>query len=164
MQVAKDLAANINNSNKQGIDPNQSNRVRRIRELLYTIDSEGGLLRRAADDDLPDASRIERQKRLDRLAKDMDARQYAEFTRSRQVGFLGHKHRFSQKFWSWLTTDSAGKQILADDLVDMAIDSSGLEIFAYLAHELIGHIVDMALIGNSFSMLHLHLEMVKLNF
>ena len=33
---AKDMAASANNS-KQGVDPNQTNRVRRCRELLYTI-------------------------------------------------------------------------------------------------------------------------------
>ena len=49
-------------------------------------------------------------------------------------------------FFFRLTTDSTGKIILADDLVDMSIDQSGLEIFAYLAHELIGYLVDMALI------------------
>jgi len=141
---AKDLSsgggASATNNSKQG------SRVRRVREILYTVDAEGGLLRRAADNDLQDASHLERQKRLERLSKDMDARQYAEFNRSRQVTFLGHKHRFSQKFCVWLTTDSTGKIILADDLVDMSIDQSGLEIFAYLAHELIGYLVDMALI------------------
>ena len=103
------------------------------------------MLRRAADEDLQDASRLERQKRLDRLARDMDARQYAEFTRSRQVSFLGHKHRFSQKFCVWLSTDSTGKVILADDLVDMSVDPSGLEIFAYLAQELIGYLGKISL-------------------
>ena len=96
---AKDLSsgggASATNNSKQG------SRVRRVREILYTVDAEGGLLRRAADNDLQDASHLERQKRLERLSKDMDARQYAEFNRSRQVTFLGHKHRFSQKFCVW---------------------------------------------------------------
>ena len=94
---AKDLsAASATNNSKQG---STGSRVRRVRELLYTVDAEGGLLRRAADNDLQDASHLERQKRLERLSK--DARQYAEFNRSRQVTFLGHKHRFSQKFCVW---------------------------------------------------------------
>lgn len=98
---AKDLSANASsaaNNSKQG---STGSRVRRVREILYTVDAEGGLLRRAADHDLQDASFLERQKRLERLSKDMDARQYAEFNRSRQVTFLGHKHRFSQKFCVW---------------------------------------------------------------
>ena len=97
---AKDLSAAsaATNNSKQG-GSTAGSRVRRVRELLYTVDAEGGLLRRAADNDLQDASHLERQKRLERLSK--DARQYAEFNRSRQVTFLGHKHRFSQKFCVW---------------------------------------------------------------
>lgn len=141
----KDVAAA--NSAKQGLEvATPANRVRRCREFLFTIDTEGGLLRKAADDELQDACRLERHKMLDRVARHMDVRQYTDFTRARQVTFINHKHRFSQKFYVWLTTDSTGRAILADDLVDMSIDPSGLEVFAYLANEMIGLIVDIALI------------------
>jgi hypothetical protein len=143
----KDMASNTNaNSKPNPLIAGEGNRVRRCKEFLYNIDYEGGLLRRAADEELLDASRLERLKRLDRLARDLDARHYAEFTRARQVGFIGHKHRFSQKFYIWLTTDGTGRAILADDLVDMVIDQSALEVFGYLAHEAVGLLVDMALV------------------
>ena len=45
--------------------------------------------------------KMERLKRLDRLSRDLDEPKYAEFTRARQVNFLGTKMRHLAKFNDW---------------------------------------------------------------
>ena len=85
--------------------------------------------------------KMERLKRLDRLSRDLDEPKYAEFTRARQVNFLGTKMRHLAKFNDWLYRDLGGGQGQLP-----RADKSGLEVFSYFAYETVGHLVDLAMI------------------
>lgn len=146
LSVKDTASSTIASTSGKVTDMEGNRRVKRCENFISLIDNEGGLLTQALNEELHDECRLERLKRLDRLSRDMDERHYAEFTRARQVSFLGHKHRFSQKFYLWLTTDATGKAILADELTDLQLDQSAMEAFAYLAYETVGQVVDMALL------------------
>ena len=140
------------------ISATDNRRAKRCKEFLLSIDVEGGLLTQALNDELHDEMRTERLKRLDRLSKDMDERRYAEFTRARQVSFLGHNMKFASKFQEWILTGVRFSEPVIEDgdplfLSSVSsfdkkinVDRSGLEALAYLAYETVGHIVEMALL------------------
>ena len=108
----------------------------------------------ALNDELPDEQRMERLKRIDRLSRDLDQRRYAEFTRARQVSFLGHNMKFASKFQEWILTGISNNfsevtmgggtaQTLAGATTDQKVkmDRSGLEALAYLAYEVLQAVV-----------------------
>lgn len=80
----KDMAGNTNigaNSADvygmlNGTGEQVNKRAKRCKEFLMSIDSEGGPIIQALNDELHDDIRTERLKRLDRLSKDMDERRY----------------------------------------------------------------------------------------
>ena len=49
---------------------------------------------KAANEDLPDQVRLDRLRRQDLLSRNLDDRKYAEFTKARQVNFLGYKMKY----------------------------------------------------------------------
>ena len=160
----KDMAGNANitgapSSDIYGIiNQSDNRRAKRCKEFLLSIDNEGGLLSQALNDELHDEMRTERLKRLDRLSRDMDERRYAEFTRARQVSFLGHNMKFASKFHEWVLSGLKSCDPMMDDDLgnfsmnsnsierNVKMDRSGLETLAYLAYETVGYIVEMALL------------------
>ena len=159
----KDMAGNANISGPPSsdiygiINPSDNRRAKRCKEFLLSIDNDGGLLSQALNDELHDEMRTERLKRLDRLSRDMDERRYAEFTRARQVSFLGHNMKFASKFQEWVLSGlkCCDPMIEEDNNFSLnpnsnernvKMDRSGLETLAYLAYETVGSIVEMALL------------------
>ena len=159
----KDMAGNVNvtgapSSDIYGIiNQSDNRRAKRCKEFLLSIDNEGGLLSQALNDELHDEMRTERLKRLDRLSRDMDERRYAEFTRARQVSFLGHNMKFASKFHDWVLSGLKSCDPLIEEDNNFSsnpnsiernvkMDRSGLETLAYLAYETVGYIVEMALL------------------
>ncbi len=140
---------NTGGSGEQQHLPESGRRAKRCRDFLSLIDTNG-LLVAASNEELPDETRMLRLRRLDRISRSLDERRYAEFTRARQVGFLGAKMRQQQKFLEWLMKDSAswmppGGGIGSGD-AGCKIDRSGLEVLSYLAYETVGQIVEMSLL------------------
>ncbi len=82
----KDTASSLQSSMAPGGDQSgdSGKRCKRCREFLELIDTNG-LLSKAANEELPDEARLERLRRLDRVARTMDERRYADFSRARQV-------------------------------------------------------------------------------
>ena len=160
----KDMANNSTVGGAPGSDiygvlnGTDNRRAKRCKEFLASIDTEGGLLTQALNDELHDEIRTERLKRLDRLTRDLDERRYAEFTRARQVSFLGHNMKFASKFQEWILTGVRSSEPTIEDVdhpiltstisIDQKVkmDRSGLEALAYLAYETVGQIVEMALL------------------
>lgn len=140
------------------LNASDNRRAKRCKDFLISIDSDGGLLTQALNDELHDELRTERLKRLDRLSRDMDERRYAEFTRARQVSFLDHNMKFASKFQEWILTGLRSAEPVVEDgeysfststssnNPKVKIDRSGLEALAYLAYETVGQIVEMALL------------------
>ena len=140
------------------LNATDNRRAKRCKEFLLSIDSEGGLLTQALNDELHDEMRTERLKRIDRLSRDMDERRYAEFTRARQVSFLGHNMKFASKFQEWILTALKSSEPVMEEGEPMILtstasveqkvkmDRSGLEALAYLAYETVGQIVEMSLL------------------
>ena len=140
------------------LNASDNRRAKRCKDFLLSIDSEGGLLSQALNDELHDEMRTERLKRFDRLTRDMDERRYAEFTRARQVSFLGHNMKFASKFQEWILTGLRSEEPVMDsdeyscsasissNETKVKIDRSGLEALAYTAYETVGQLVEMALL------------------
>ena len=140
------------------LNASDNRRAKRCKDFLLSIDSEGGLLSQALNDELHDEMRTERLKRFDRLTRDMDERRYAEFTRARQVSFLGHNMKFASKFQEWILTGLRSVEPVMDNdeyscsasqpsnETKVKIDRSGLEALAYTAYETVGQLVEMALL------------------
>ena len=59
-------------------------RVRRLKDFLSYIDTSGKLVKAGAEE-LEDTARLDRLRRLDRVARSLDERRYQEFARARQV-------------------------------------------------------------------------------
>lgn len=135
-------SSGANGEPTDGVSPFETGkRVRRCREFLNRIDTDDfGVLTQAANEQLHDECRLERLRRLDRFSRDMEIKSYAEFTRARQVSFLGHQMKLSQKFQEWMTQDSS-----FDSSEILPLDRTALEALSYLAYETIGQIVDMSL-------------------
>ena len=97
---------------------------------------------------------MERLRRLDRVARSLDERRYADFARARQVGFLsstgvGRPGRIQQqRFLEWLTRDAESWMpgVGVGEAASCKIDRSGLEVLSYLAYETVGQIVEMSLL------------------
>ena len=154
----KDMANNTAITGSEALNANENRRAKRCKEFLMCIESEGGQIMQALNDELHDEIRTERLKRLDRLSRDLDDRRYSEFTRARQVSFLGHNMKFASKFQEWLLTGIRSFEPIIEEVdgqmftsalsIDQKVkmDRSGLEGLAYLAYETVGTIVDMALL------------------
>lgn len=136
----RDVSTNLLSatSTDQSVLNQPSKRVKRCKDFMLKIDNNG-LLEKAVNEELYDEVRMERLKRMDRLSRDLDERKYAEFTRARQVNFMGQKMKYPQKFMDWLTKDTGG-------WLDLKIDKSAMEIFSYLAYETVGHLVELSLL------------------
>ena len=79
------------------------------------------------------------------MSRELTGKRYNDFTKARQVNFLGHKMRFPQKFHDWLvrrrldTTEGA--------TASSRVDRSAIEAFTFLAYEAVGQIVEMSLLA-----------------
>lgn len=114
-------------------------RVKKCKDFLRRIDTDGSLIK-ATSEELQDEVRMERLRRMDRLSRDLDERKYAEFSRARQVSFLGAKmNKNVTRFHDWLLSET-------QSWFHMTVDRVALEIFSYFAYETVGHLVEMALI------------------
>eukprot|EP00095_Tigriopus_kingsejongensis_P004599 snap_masked-scaffold416_size178335-processed-gene-0.20 protein:Tk04599 transcript:snap_masked-scaffold416_size178335-processed-gene-0.20-mRNA-1 annotation:"transcription initiation protein spt3 homolog" len=133
----RDTAAAVQALNGDAV-PIETKRVKRCKDFLRRIDSNGCLLR-AVNEELPDELRMERLRRLDRLSRDFDERKYAEFARARQVSFLNAKMKQMPRFHDWLVRGTSA-------WFHLKVDKAALEILSYFAYETIGHLVDMSLI------------------
>ena len=145
----KDTAASVNvasnpvdggGNDSVGGGGNKTNRARRCKDFLNKIDTNGSLSR-AAREEIADEARLERLRRLDRIARVLDERRYVEFSKARQAGFLGAKMRHQQRFHDWLTRDS--QHWMPGDV--RGVDKAGVEVFAYLAYETVGRLTEMSL-------------------
>lgn len=121
------------------VAPQASRRVKRARDFLLPLDSDG-LLERALNDELYDDVRMSRLRRMDRLSRDLDEKRYALFTQARQVNFVGQKMRQAQKFSDWLLLRAAPW------MGDLKVEKAALEVFSYLAYETVGQFVELALL------------------
>jgi transcription initiation protein SPT3 len=123
--------------------PEPRSRVKRCKDFISRLDSsasEGGILEQAMNGELHDEARMERLRRMDRMSRELTGRRYNDFTRARQVNFLGNKMKYPQKFHDWLTKDTATWMEPG-----MKVDKAGMEIFTYLAYESVGQMVEMSL-------------------
>merc|ERR1719188_775019 len=128
--------------------PPQESRIGRCREFFSRLDScssEGGVLEQALNGELHDEARMERLRRMERMSRELTGKRYNDFTKARQVNFLGHKMRFPQKFHDWLVRDAAATWMEPGTKVD----KSAIEAFTFLAYEAVGQIVEMALLTRS---------------
>lgn len=124
-------------------------RIKRCREFFAKLDScssDGGVLEQALNGELYDEARMERLRRMERMSRELTGKRYNDFTKARQVNFLGHKMRFPQKFHDWLVKDA----IAATWMEPCAkVDKSAIEAFTFLAYEAVGQIVEMSLLARS---------------
>ena len=88
------------------------------------------------------------------MSRELTGKRYNDFTKARQVNFLGHKMRFPQKFHDWLVKDA----IAATWMEPCAkVDKSAIEAFTFLAYEAVGQIVEMSLLArNDITALLMH--------
>ena len=84
------------------------------------------------------------------MSRELTGKRYNDFTKARQVNFLGHKMRFPQKFHDWLVR----RRRLSDTTTEGAttgsscrVDRSAIEAFTFLAYEAVGQIVEMSLLA-----------------
>lgn len=118
----------------------EKGRVKKCMEFAAKIDVDGSLTA-AVNEELYDGIREQRVRRLDRFTQNLDQRRYAEFSKARQISFMAHGQKFKasqQKFYDWLTKD---------DITNIKIDKSAVEVFAFMANETVGHLVETSLIS-----------------
>ncbi|RMX54548.1 hypothetical protein pdam_00004566 [Pocillopora damicornis] len=101
-------------------------------DFVSTIDQTGDLVALFEDDDI-DELKQERNERAERLSRTLDPQQYLEFTECRQANF----NKKAGKFKEWLDCAS---------LIDMKPNTPVMEVFSFLAYEIVGQIVDLALL------------------
>ena len=80
------------------------------------------------------------------MPRELTGKRYNDFTKARQVNFLGHKMRFPQKFHDWLVR----RRRLSDTTegaTSCRVDRSAIEAFTFLAYEAVGQIVEMSLLA-----------------
>ena len=77
------------------------------------------------------------------MSRELTGKRYNDFTKARQVNFLGHKMRFPQKFHDWLVRDAAATWMEPG----AKVDKSAIEAFTFLAYEAVGQIVEMSLLA-----------------
>ncbi|XP_063094861.1 transcription initiation protein SPT3 homolog isoform X4 [Cavia porcellus] len=100
-------------------------------DFLSSIDQTGELLAMFEDDEI-DEVKQERMERAERQTRVMDSTQYAEFCESRQLSFS----KKASKFRDWLDCSS----------MEIKPNIAAMEILAYLAHETVAQLVDLALL------------------
>merc|ERR1719471_1570872 len=132
----------------------QESPIGRCREFFSKLDScssEGGVLEQALDGELYDEARMERLRRMERMSRELTGKRYNDFTKARQVNFLGHKMRFPQKFHDWLVRSRRLSDTTegATGGSSCRVDRSAIEAFTFLAYEAVGQIVEMSLLARS---------------
>merc|ERR1719471_658433 len=130
----------------------QESRIGRCREFFSKLDScssEGGVLEQALDGELYDEARMERLRRMERMSRELTGKRYNDFTKARQVNFLGHKMRFPQKFHDWLVRSRRLDTTEGATGSSSRVDRSAIEAFTFLAYEAVGQIVEMSLLARS---------------
>ncbi len=141
--AVKDTASALQVMQSQNVSNEQrGTRVKRCKDFLLNLDYGGGILEQALAGQLHDEARMERLRRMDRMSRELTGKRYNDFTKARQVNFLGHKMKYPQKFHDWLTKDAGGWLEPG-----AKVDKAGLEVFTYLAYETVGQVVEMALIS-----------------
>ena len=76
------------------------------------------------------------------MSRELTGKRYNDFTKARQVNFLGHKMRFPQKFHDWLV-----RRLDTEGATSCRVDRSAIEAFTFLAYEAVGQIVEMSLLA-----------------
>ncbi|KAK7576648.1 hypothetical protein V9T40_012934 [Parthenolecanium corni] len=99
-----------------------------------------------------DPVKVKRQMRADWMSRNLTAKQYSDFVKSRQLSFYG-KFRKTQKFLDWLSVKHG-------ENITLKLRTSTYDILIYLAKETIAQIIDyvfllrqdrLAVPGNPYS-------------
>ena len=82
------------------------------------------------------------------MSRELTGKRYNDFTKARQVNFLGHKMRFPQKFHDWLVRSRRSDTTEGATTGSRCrVDRSAIEAFTFLAYEAVGQIVEMSLLA-----------------
>lgn len=106
-------------------------------EYFHDIDPTGHIAELIENESYEDALKKKRDKRLEKMTRDMTSQQYIAFSEARQSSFASHNNH--SKFSEWLFSSIPSK-------TTTPIDPNLVEVLAYLAYEFVGEIVELALL------------------